>query len=160
MLVVLCFLWRFQGRIFPCLFQASGDPRIFAISWLTVVSLHSLPPSSQGLLLSVPSLSYRMSVTVFRTHLVQYHPTLTWLPLQRLWVYSGAQFCQILCNTMDFSPSGSFIHGIFQARMLEYCYFLLRGSSQPRDPTHISCIDRQIPPTSPPGKPHKDSVFK
>ena len=80
-----------------------------------------------GLLLSVPSLFLKMSVIVFRTHLIQYHPTLTWLPLQRLWVYSGAQLCQILCNTMDFSPSGSFVHGISQARMLECCYFLLQG---------------------------------
>ena len=31
-----------------------------------------------------------------------------------------AQSCVILCNPMDYSPSGSSIHGIFQARLLEW----------------------------------------
>ena len=31
-----------------------------------------------------------------------------------------AQSCLILCNPMDSSPSGSSIHGIFQARTLEW----------------------------------------
>ena len=49
---------------------------------------------------------------------------------------------------MDCSPPGSSVHGIFQARILEWVvisYF--RGSFQPRDWTCIcclSCIDRQI----------------
>jgi len=30
------------------------------------------------------------------------------------------QSCQILCNPMDCSPPGSSIHGIFQARVLEW----------------------------------------
>ena len=31
-----------------------------------------------------------------------------------------AQSCLILCDPMDYSPPGSFIHGIFQARILEW----------------------------------------
>ena len=31
-----------------------------------------------------------------------------------------AQSCSTLCNAMDFSPPGSSIHGIFQARVLEW----------------------------------------
>ena len=31
-----------------------------------------------------------------------------------------AQLCPTLCNPMDCSPPGSFIHGIFQARVLEW----------------------------------------
>ena len=31
-----------------------------------------------------------------------------------------AQSCSILCDTMDCSPPGSFVHGILQARMLEW----------------------------------------
>ena len=31
-----------------------------------------------------------------------------------------AQLCLILCNTMDYSPPGSSVHGILQARLLEW----------------------------------------
>ena len=31
-----------------------------------------------------------------------------------------AQLCPTLCDTMDCSPPGSSIHGIFQARVLEW----------------------------------------
>ena len=34
-----------------------------------------------------------------------------------------AQLCSILCDPMDWSPPGSSIHGIFQARMLEWVTF-------------------------------------
>ena len=53
-----------------------------------------------------------------------------------------------LCNHMDFSPPGSFVHEIFQARILEWVAISYsRGSSQPRDQTcncGVSCIGRQI----------------
>ena len=56
---------------------------------------------------------------------------------------SVAQLC-LTCNTTDCSPPGSSIHGISQARMLEWiAIFFSRGSSQPRDQTsvfYISCI--------------------
>ena len=46
-----------------------------------------------------------------------------------------------LCNPMDCSPPGSSVPGIFQARILEeVATSSSRGSSQPRDQTHISCI--------------------
>ena len=39
------------------------------------------------------------------------------------------------------SPSGCSVHGIFQARILEWVAFSSsRGSSQTRDQTHLSCI--------------------
>ena len=42
---------------------------------------------------------------------------------------------------MDCSPPGSPVHGIFQVRILEWVAMpSSRGSSQPRDRTHISCI--------------------
>ena len=51
------------------------------------------------------------------------------------------QSCLILCNPMDCSPLGSSVHGILQTRILE-CVAIpfSRGSSQPRDQTHVSCI--------------------
>ena len=42
---------------------------------------------------------------------------------------------------MDYSPSGSSVHGISQARILEWVSILSsRASSQPRDQTRVSCI--------------------
>ena len=45
-----------------------------------------------------------------------------------------------LCDPMDCSPPGSSLHGIFQARILEWvAVSSCRGSSWPRDGTWISC---------------------
>ena len=56
-----------------------------------------------------------------------------------------AQSCPNLCDLMDCSPLGSFVHGISQARILEWVAISFsRGSSQPRDWTCISCIGRWI----------------
>ena len=44
-----------------------------------------------------------------------------------------AQSCPTFCDPMDCSPPGSSIHGIFQARVLEWgAISFSRGSSQPR----------------------------
>ena len=46
-----------------------------------------------------------------------------------------------LCNPTDCSPPGSSVHGILQARTLEWVAIpFSRGSSQPRDRTQVSCI--------------------
>ena len=56
------------------------------------------------------------------------------------------QLCPTLCNPMNCSPPASFVHGIFQARILEWVAIpFSRGSFWPRDQTLRSCIDRQIP---------------
>ena len=38
-----------------------------------------------------------------------------------------AQFCSTLCNPMDYSPPGSSVHGILQARILEGCHAFFQG---------------------------------
>ena len=44
-------------------------------------------------------------------------------------------------DPIDYSPQGSSVHGIFQARILEWVVISFsRGSSQPRDWTQVSCI--------------------
>ena len=49
------------------------------------------------------------------------------------------------CNTMDCSPPGSSVHGISQTRILEWVAMsFFRGSSWPRDQTHVSSTDRWI----------------
>ena len=46
-----------------------------------------------------------------------------------------------LCDPMDCSLSGSSIHGIFQARVLEWIAISFSwGSSRPRDQTQVSRI--------------------
>ena len=50
------------------------------------------------------------------------------------------QLCPTLCDPMDCSPPGSSVHGIFQARVLEWIAIsFARGSSWPRDRTRVSC---------------------
>ena len=51
------------------------------------------------------------------------------------------QLCPTLCNPVGCSLPGSSIHGILQARILEWVSISFsRGSSQPRDRTCVSCI--------------------
>ena len=51
-------------------------------------------------------------------------------------------------------PPGSSVHGVLQAKILEWVTISFsRGSSQIRDQTHFSYIGRQILTTEPPGKP-------
>ena len=52
-----------------------------------------------------------------------------------------AQSCPTLCNPMDCSPPGSSVHGILQARTLEWVAICFsKGSSRPRDWTQVSRI--------------------
>ena len=52
-----------------------------------------------------------------------------------------AQSCPTLCDPMDCSLSGSSIHGIFQARMLEWISISFsRGPFHPRNRTQVSRI--------------------
>ena len=52
-----------------------------------------------------------------------------------------AQSCQTLCDPMDYSLPGSSVHGISQARILEWVAISFsRETSHPRDWTHISWI--------------------
>ena len=59
-----------------------------------------------------------------------------------------AKSLQSLWDSMDCSPPGSCVHGILQARILEWVAMpSSRGSSQPKDWMHISyvsCISGQI----------------
>ena len=51
------------------------------------------------------------------------------------------QSCLTLCDPVDYSPPGSSVHGISQARILEWVAIpFSRGSSPPRDQTQISCL--------------------
>ena len=65
-----------------------------------------------------------------------------------------AQSCPTLCDPMDGSPPGSSVHGILQARVLEWVTISFsRRSSWPRDRTSISCIAGWFFTAGPLGKP-------
>ena len=51
------------------------------------------------------------------------------------------QSCPTVCDPVDYSPPGSSVHGILQARILKWVAIsFLRGSSPPRDLTQVSHI--------------------
>ena len=55
-----------------------------------------------------------------------------------------AQSCLTLCIPMDCSLPGSTVHGVFQARILEWVAISFsRRSCRPRDWTRVSCIVRR-----------------
>ena len=82
------------------------------------------------------------------------------LPSLGAWVYAkSVRLCLTLCNPMDCSLSDTSLHGILQARILEWVAMpSSRGSSWPRDRTCVSCISciagRFFTP-EPPGKPQR-----
>ena len=64
------------------------------------------------------------------------------------------QLCLTPCNPMNCSPPGSSVHGILQARILEWVAIpSSKRSSQPRDWTHVSCIACEFFNPEPSGKP-------
>ena len=70
---------------------------------------------------------------------------------------SVTQSCLTLCDPMHCSLPGNSVHWILQARILEWVAMpFSRGSSQPRDRTHVSsspCMAGGFFTFEPPGKP-------
>ena len=64
-----------------------------------------------------------------------------------------AQSSPAVFDPSNCSPLGSSVHGIFQARILDWVAIpFSRGSSWPRDRTQLSCTVDSLP-SEPPGKP-------
>ena len=69
------------------------------------------------------------------------------------------QSCPTLCDPMDCSLPGSSVHGILQARILEWAAFpFSRGSAQPRIETRSPTLQADSLPAEPPGKTKKPRV--
>ena len=66
------------------------------------------------------------------------------------------------CDPVYYSPPGSFVHGIFRVRILEWVAISFsRGSSQLRDQTWSPALQADSLPTKPPGNPgHIDMYLK
>ena len=65
-----------------------------------------------------------------------------------------AKSCLTLLDPVDCSPPVSSVHGVSQARTLEWITVSFsRGSSRPRDQTHVFCLAGGFFTTEPPEKP-------
>ena len=82
-----------------------------------------------------------------------------WKSYEGDWLWEGesesSQSCPTLCDPMNYR-----VHGILQARILEWVAFpFSRGSSQPRDWTHVSRIaGRFFLPAETEGKPRYEEI--
>ena len=122
----------------------------------------ALPPGSLYLFPQGPLTrwSFLTSSTAFLdiSLVFLWHPVLFLIPLFLCMHANSLQLCLTLCDPMDCSSLSSSVHSILQARILEWVAMpSSRGSSSPRDWTHVSCLLYwQVGSLllSPPGKPH------
>ena len=64
------------------------------------------------------------------------------------------QLCPTLCDPMDCSPPGSFVHGILQARILEWVAIPSAGDlPDPGIKPTFPALQADSLPSEPPGKP-------
>ena len=108
----------------------------------------------------VPSLGKPSLTLLFPSSLVLSLPCLLLtVPTVEHVVFPGAQSCLTLWDPTD---SGSSVHGIFQARLLEWAATSYStGSSWPRDWSCVSCLlhwQADSSSLAPPGKPHAVAV--
>ena len=81
-----------------------------------------------------------------KQHKVTFHPLCVYVCV-RAHAHILAQLCLTLCDPMDSSPPGSSLHGILQARILEWVAISSsQGSSDTgiKPTSHVSCTDKQI----------------
>ena len=97
--------------------EEGGTAPVFRTHWLNVYFIFSCPQAGICIICSPSSQAFVKSESAV------------------------AQSCQTLSDPMDCSLPGSSVHGIFQARVLEWVAISFsRGSSQPRDGTWVSHI--------------------
>ena len=121
--------FRLKGWLFWCLDELT---ELRHCNCRTLVPAHNPPLTSPG----------------DTSFIFQVHPG----PLQDIWprAQAGAGMwarpvaqCLTLCDSLNCNPPGFSVHGICQARILEWVAISCsRGSSQPRDPTHLSFVSR------------------
>ena len=72
----------------------------------------------------------------------------------------SVQSCLTLCDSTSCSQPGSPVHGILLARILQWVAISsFRGSSEPRDPSHISCVAGGFLPLSRWGSPNSSLLL-
>ena len=100
------------------------------LKWASCPPPEDLPdPWIEPAFLTCPVLAGRFFATgtIWETHTYQSESKVT-------------QLCPTVCDPMNYRLPRSSIHGIFQARVLEWVAISFsRGSSQPRDQTWVFC---------------------
>ena len=92
---------------------------------------------NEGKLMSI-SCWWRGQATIIQSMLAR-HSLICRSSLHPSVLCLASQSCPTLCDPMDCSPPDSYVHGILQARILEWVAMpSSRGSSQPRDRTQVS----------------------
>ena len=105
--------------------------------WLSLI-LCQYPPLVPSVL--SPGLPQTLLPRRRNENQVLYLPKENWV-MTKVVLCLVAQSCLTLCDPVDCSPPGSSVHGILQARILEWVAMpFSRRSSQPRDRTQLSCI--------------------
>ena len=108
----------------------------FFTQYGSVEIFYFFPSEFSNLLLRNLSTSSKLSVSLQVVIVFSYNPFYC-RKVDMLSRFSRVQ----LCDPMGCSPPGPSVHGIFQARILEWVAISSsRGSSRPRDQTHISCV--------------------
>ena len=93
---------------------------------------------------SCPTL-YAIPISSPCTHLCTHMPNYTRNLIISHCCSSVTKSCPTRCNPMNCNPPDSSVHGIFQARILQWvAIFFSRRASWPRNRTHLSWIGRQI----------------
>ena len=138
-MVGICFLNLTQDH--HCKSPKWGLKASVPLLWLSVWVLGALLACSLPLILALilPLLSLCLSPSNPVLAGSQVYSIHFWTP----WFYVVVlvdQSCLTLCGLMDCSPPGSSVHGILQARVLEWVATpFSRGSAWPRDRTRFSC---------------------
>ena len=166
-----CSRWPFISPFFllPSLWCTEGAPNLTWIHPNPLVPTHRIAQSSRNLMLStemtvqtvdiinsqkswigkpLESLQYTTLVSHLRASFFRvsvkwgyYCAASAYVDTKVKWVSEVTQSCPTLCDPMDCSPPGSSVHGILQARILEWVAISFsRGSSRPRDWTQVSRI--------------------
>ena len=112
-------LYSFIHPFIKYLFKTKSAPRL-GISWQTMSSPRYWGYTSQIKQKKIPAL---VEIIFQQVH------------------GQSLQSCRTLCNPMDCSLPGSSVHGILQARILQWVTMLSsRRSFQPRDQTTVSYV--------------------
>ena len=126
----LPFFFEISGYLFPSFHMTLQKVTQFSIF------LANLPLLLFVFVFYFFSILYKKSVLKFST------------PKSPLSVCKHAKLPQTLCNPMEYSLPGSSVHGIVQAKILEWVIMpSSRVCSRPRDGTRVSsvsCIGRQV----------------
>ena len=113
-----------------------------AFRWI-YLSFKSLIIRKLKVLLEFKNVYWNWRICVRLKHSTEYQAQ--WLKWDTCSVCSVAQSCLTSCDCKDCSLPVSSVLGIFPVRILEWVAIsFLRGSSWPRDGTHVSCIVKWI----------------